>query len=50
MEVMLVLNGFEITASVEEQEAVILAVAAGEMSRERLRNWLEANVGQHPVR
>ena len=47
MEVMLVLNGFEITASVEEQEAVILAVAAGEMSRERLRDWLEANVGPH---
>jgi len=50
MEVKLVLNGFEITASVEEQEAVILEVAAGELSREHLRKWLEENVGQHPVR
>ena len=44
MEVMLVMNGFEITAAVDEQETVVLAVAAGELSRERLRDWLEGNI------
>jgi len=44
MEVMLVLNGFEIVASVEEQEKVILAVAAGRMSREEFTGWLGAHV------
>jgi len=34
MEVMLVLNGLDIVATVDEQERVILAVASGTMSRE----------------
>ena len=48
MEVMLVLNGFEITAAVAKQEALILSVAAGEVSREALVDWLAQNVGPHP--
>ncbi len=41
MEVMLVLNGCEIAASVDDQEAVVLAVAAGEMKRESFATWVQ---------
>ena len=44
MEVFLVLNGFGIQASVDEQERVILQVAAGEMTREEFTDWLRAHV------
>jgi len=44
MEVFLVLNGYEIEAPVEEQEQVILDVAAGKMSRGAFTEWLEAHV------
>nr|VFJ66299.1 MAG: death on curing protein [Candidatus Kentron sp. FW] len=40
MEVTLVLNGYEIDAGVDEQERVILAVAAGEFSRAEFTAWL----------
>ena len=48
MEVFLVLNGYEIVASVDEQERLMLDLAAGKMTREHLTEWL----GQHlkPVR
>ena len=45
METFLVLNGYEIKASVDEQEQVILQVAAGEMAREAFTEWL----GKHIV-
>ncbi len=41
MELFLVLNGHEIEASVDEQEAVILGVASGDIDREEFHNWLE---------
>lgn len=44
MEVFLVLNGAEIDAPVDEQEAVVLRVAAGRMSREELAAWLRTHV------
>ncbi|TMA59265.1 MAG: type II toxin-antitoxin system death-on-curing family toxin [Deltaproteobacteria bacterium] len=44
MEVFLVLNGFEIQAAVDEQERVMLQVAAGEMTREEFTDWLRAHV------
>ena len=44
MEVFLLLNGYEIQASVEEQENVILQVASGEMSREAFTLWLRKHV------
>lgn len=44
MEVFLVLNGFEIKAPVDEQEAVILVLAAGEMKREAFAVWLEKSI------
>ncbi len=44
MEVFLVLNGYEIRAAVDEQERVILQVAASEMDREEFTTWLQAHV------
>ena len=41
MELFLMLNGHEIEASVDEQEAVILGVASGDVDREEFLNWLE---------
>ena len=44
MEVFLVLNGYEIKAPLEEQEQVILDIAAGKMSRESFTEWLATHV------
>lgn len=48
MEVFLVLNGFEIDASVDEQERVVLDIASGGMDREAFAGWLSSRVG--PIR
>jgi death-on-curing protein len=48
MEVMLLLNGHEIVASVNEQEEVIIAVASGTMSRDEFASWIEQRVIQNP--
>jgi death-on-curing protein len=40
MEIFLVLNGIEIDASVDEQETLMLDVAAGRSSRATLEQWL----------
>lgn len=44
METFLVLNGKEIAATVEEQEHVILELAAGQIEREQFTEWLRAHV------
>ena len=44
MEVFLVLNGYEIDASVDEQEQTILQLAAGELAREVFSEWLRTHV------
>ncbi len=44
MEVFLVLNGFEINASVDEQEAIMLDLAAGTLKRKALTEWLGRHV------
>jgi death-on-curing protein len=46
METFLVLNGFEIKASVEEQEKIILQLAAGELQRDVLTDWLRAHLSE----
>jgi len=46
MEVTLLMNGFEIQADVDTQEAVILAVAASEMDRQCFLEWLHNHVVQ----
>ena len=44
MEVFLVLNGYEIRAAVDEQEHMILQVAASELDREAFTAWLRTHV------
>jgi death-on-curing protein len=41
METLLVLNGFELDASVDEQERLMLRLASGEMTRDELATWLQ---------
>jgi death-on-curing protein len=44
METFLVRNGFEITADVDEQEAVFLQLAAGTLSRDEFTDWVKAHI------
>lgn len=46
LEVFFVLNGFEIKASADEQERIVLQLAAGELERDEFTDWLKA----HPVK
>jgi death-on-curing protein len=41
VEAVLMLNGYELSGSVDEQEEVILRVARGESSREQFAAWVE---------
>src|SRR6185295_15806653 len=50
IETFLVVNGFEIIATVEEQEIIILALAAGEMTREDFTEWLRGHVAEAEIR
>jgi death-on-curing protein len=45
METFLVLNGVEIDASVDEQERLMLDIAAGRTTRSALAQWLAAHTG-----
>ena len=49
MEAFLVLNGYEIDASVDEQERVILSVASGAMGRDELTEWLRSHIAERYV-
>jgi death-on-curing protein len=44
METFLILNGCEIDASVDEQEDIILQLAAGELERMAFNEWLQTHV------
>jgi death-on-curing protein len=44
IETFLVLNGLEIDAPIDEQERVILALASGELEREKFVEWLKQRV------
>jgi len=44
LEVLLVLNGHELAADVEDQERVMLALAAGAMGREEFTRWVIGHV------
>jgi death-on-curing protein len=44
LEVTLVLNGFELDVSVDDQEQIILGVASGNVTREELTAWLQQHV------
>lgn len=40
MEIFLLLNGYEIQASVDEQEDLFIQLASGKISREELSRWI----------
>ncbi len=44
METFLVLNELEISASVDEQEQIVLALASGELERSQFVEWLKQHV------
>jgi death-on-curing protein len=44
METFLILNGFEIDAAVDDQERLMLDLAAGKVTREQLIDWLEKHL------
>jgi len=44
METFLVMNGYAIDASVDEQVQVILQVASGELKRDGFTNWLREHI------
>jgi death-on-curing protein len=44
METFLILNGYEIISSVDEQERVMLELAAGKMSRIYFSEWLNNHI------
>ena len=44
METFLVMNGYEVVASVDESEQIMLDVASGRIDRERLAAWLQARI------
>jgi death-on-curing protein len=48
METFLVLNGYQLNATVEEQEDTILKVAAGQSGREAFTEWLRQHVQAMP--
>ena len=41
VETLLILNGMEISASVDEQERTMLAIASGKIGREEFVEWLQ---------
>jgi death-on-curing protein len=43
METFLVLNSYELNAPVEEQERVMLDLAAGELSRDNFLDWVRTH-------
>nr|WP_290226677.1 type II toxin-antitoxin system death-on-curing family toxin [Trichocoleus desertorum] len=47
VETFLILNGMQISASVDEQEDLVLAVASGKLGREAFVEWLQQHVVPH---
>jgi death-on-curing protein len=49
METFLVLNGWELIAGVDEQEQVILRLAAGAMERDEFTTWVQSHLQRRPT-
>ena len=49
METFLVMNGCELAADVDDAEKVILTLAAGELSREELLEWVTSHIKRLPT-
>lgn len=50
METFLLLNGYEIDASIDEQEEIILSLAAGQIERGSFTDWVRTHLIQHTRR
>jgi death-on-curing protein len=48
LEAVLMLNGYQLSGSVDEHEEVVLAVARGESSREQFTEWVQKRVVPAP--
>ncbi len=46
METFLILNGYDLDAGVDEQEQIILSLAAGELGREDFVDWLKKHTAK----
>ena len=46
MEIFLMLNGYEVRASLEESERIILDLASGQVTREELGEWLKQHLAE----
>lgn len=44
METFLIMNGYELTPAVDEQEQIILGVASGKVTRETLTDWVNRSL------
>jgi death-on-curing protein len=44
MEALLILNGFELGATIDEQERLMLDLAAAQVTREQLGEWIEKHL------
>jgi death on curing protein len=49
METFLILNGWELAASVDDQEQVILRLAAGNLRRDEFTAWLQTHLQPRPA-
>lgn len=49
METFLVLNGWELAAGVDEQEQLILRLAAGDLERDEFTTWVQSHLQQRPT-
>lgn len=48
METFLVLNGFELSADIDDAEQVILRLAAGQLTRDELLQWIVSHMQRQP--
>jgi death-on-curing protein len=50
MDTFLVLNGHELVGEVDEQERIVLALAAGDLDREQFTTWVRDHIHPHVSR
>lgn len=48
MEVFLLLNGYELHASIDEQEQIILRLASGTLERDAFTKWVSSHIIRKP--
>jgi death on curing protein len=49
METFLVLNGYELNAAIDDQEQIVLQLAAGNLNREDFTTWVQTHLQIRPV-